>query len=117
MVSKLVEQRSERGNSRKTTQLVNEPPIFSVLSEKALTDEEALAGLEEFVATSSNGGPFAPRDDIVVRLQMMQKAMIRDQALPRRQKKHERNEVEERTELEKSGQKKDKKKKKRKKSE
>lgn len=88
----VVEHRSDRGSSRKTTQLLNEPPELTVLSEKPLTDDQALAGLEEFIATASQGGPFAPRDDIVVRLQVMQKAMIRDQELRRR--KQERNQDE-----------------------
>eukprot|EP00631_Chrysoreinhardia_giraudii_P000293 CAMPEP_0197423146 /NCGR_PEP_ID=MMETSP1170-20131217/19730_1 /TAXON_ID=54406 /ORGANISM="Sarcinochrysis sp, Strain CCMP770" /LENGTH=102 /DNA_ID=CAMNT_0042950545 /DNA_START=61 /DNA_END=369 /DNA_ORIENTATION=- len=75
-----LEERSDAGLARKN-QLTNEPPQLTTLSQKAITNEAALSELTSFVATASKGGPFAPRDDVVVRLEMMREAMASDQAM------------------------------------
>lgn len=59
----------------------NNPPRFQKLAEKILSHEEALSELSDFIATLSQGGQFAPRDDVLVRLQIMQNAMTRETAL------------------------------------
>lgn len=78
---KQLEQRFDAGPARRTQVVANERPRFEKLAETTLTTEEVLAAVTDYVATAAKGGAFAPRDDVVVRLQMMQDALAREQSL------------------------------------
>lgn len=73
-----------RSSDSQSRQAQSASPRFLKLTETTTTHDAALASLENFIDTARMGGPFAPRDDVIARLQLVRKAMLRDKDLVRR---------------------------------
>mmetsp|Transcript_6167 Transcript_6167/g.7890 ORF Transcript_6167/g.7890 Transcript_6167/m.7890 type:complete len:117 (+) Transcript_6167:2-352(+) len=61
-------------------QAKNDPPRYTIISSKPISNETALSGLSKFIDTKSNR-LFQPREDIIVHIQTMQNALSLDTQL------------------------------------